>query len=300
MDIHQIIASAKYLHYIGSGADADAWRYIDQDNHVRILRLSSKKPINSIVTPELINKYRENSPLFIRFYGSFIETKSIPKQLLIPFGSLIENETVYIDILEDAGIDIESLINDDDDDQVSSYDQKCMLFHFLYGIYIARSISGSFSHNDVHGRNLTISRQPVNESRYVIDGQEFVTSSTFQLHLIDYDRATIPGHEKSLDVSTGIDIIDYEIDYENIYDLQKQLGYDLFDMNSPFHKMTWADDVDTIKSELLNNPVFDELRKKKRGKLTETCVQCFATAHYKTRTNNLHFCGAQCNSQYHL
>jgi hypothetical protein len=293
--------------FIGTGKDAIVWR-INTKNFPFILKYYLQ--YISFNNDSIVNKYAHKCPLFIKTLASY-KVKNIPDFLLPPknyeitsdeersllkrnFENIKNIKTFYIKIEEDAGIEI---VDYPYYDEIDDYDVKCMFFDLLFGIYTARMISGSFAHNDIHERNLSVSlKNEVKPVYFTIDDITFTTHSKFQLHLIDNDTIKIPGHEITHDIDIAITIIKrYKCD-----DFTKNF---LHFFKDPDWKESWGklsitDETDEIKLILIKHQLFKDFKTNKRPK---TCINCFAEAMFKTKEiNSKLLCGNLCNEKMNI
>ena len=317
--ISTLLRRSKKVKFVETGADAVVFKIVEFDNNVRIVRyvFGITKSINN-ATIEIINDYRTKTLLFIRTYDVVVlNAKELPRELLPPRNIHIESERlqqrleqllstdwVYIYIMENAGIQV---ADDPFWKEIEQYDVVCMLFNFLYGIWVARTTSGSFSHNDVHERNLTIARTDGLEKTYFVVGSvQFTLETIFQLHLIDYDAATWPGHKQTVDIDNMLQII------PTIGDMTRKEKREISKFLSVWQEPTWAEDrervrfadeTDALKTILTEHPLFNVLKSRKRVKRLETCIQCNREAIFKTDNETIetkYFCSNKCNKQYHF
>lgn len=316
--LESLLQQSKSLHFVGTGAVAVVWRLVDGNDNIRMIHYTFLyTDIIDEKTNQIINTYRVQSPLFIQTYASFVvKALKLSKQLLPPADVEIPSEAlktniemirrdgiptmnwVHINIIEDAGIQV---ADDPFWKDIQDYDVVCMYFHFIYGLLMARSISGSFSHNDVSERNLTLAKTPKGLKTFFVKDIKFELDSSFQIHLIDYDRATWPGHVRSYDLDNGLTIISKQGS-----GLNKNVKNFLNWFTEPVWRNTkeqaaYASETEALERILLKHPLFEVLRATKRQKKIQTCIQCHRVARYQTATKpTKYFCENKCNQQYHF
>ena len=314
MEIFNGIAkNASSIDFVGTGLSAVIFRVYSKQKTVFIVRWRfSYAEIVNTQTAAIINKYREQTPLFIRTYNQFVSTdvpvEFIPTSLVDINSGILQDlkqlkngrhptKVIMVEILEDGGTE---MAQDPFGGEIDVYDVTCMIFDFFFGFYVARVTSGSFSHNDVHERNLSISIRKEPQRRYYVGDVEFVLNSRFQLHLLDYDTVTWPENTKtSMDIRSGLSALKGISPIGDRTALRNFLSS--FSPNSLLARLDNVHETETFVEILTTHDFFKSIRIDTERKKIKTCVQCFNFAQYALQKNhNICFCSHQCNNQYHV
>lgn len=321
------------IEFLGIGADAVTYRMVASGSGATVI-LRYTFPLAETLNVRVdvaVARYREQSALFINKYAQWF-TRRLPLQVIpserqiadflpkkhslrmrlgaIDRASGDSPNQILVQLLEDAGME---LAQSPFADEVDLYDFRCFFFEFFHGLWVARTLSGSFTHGDIHVRNMTVSERPDNKRRryYYINNVEFVLESPFQLHLIDYDTMDWPGRVITKDVHEGLSALklygNVLIEREHRNKVSNALVYG----KNTIHKLdgvNYADNTRDIETLLLKNDFFaplrslpDEPRKRQRRGEIERCIQCFGRADFAVGGYaGRYVCDATCNTQYHV